>query len=75
MEGPLCRQMQDATTAFTMADAGDRELQVDMELPDNVLGPYSDTGNEAKPRVLRSVPGRVLGPGHNSIILGPDGSD
>jgi len=35
-------------------------------------GPYSDAGNEAGPRVLRSIPGCVLGPGHNCVILGPD---
>ena len=37
------------------------------------MGPYSDAGNEAGPRVLKTVPGYVLGPGHNSIVLGPDG--
>ncbi|MEZ0327449.1 MAG: glycoside hydrolase family 43 protein [Fimbriimonas sp.] len=25
------------------------------------------------PRVLKSVPGKVLGPGHNSVVTGPDG--
>ena len=42
-------------------------------MADHVLGPYSDAGNERGPRVLRTVPGHVLGPGHNSIGLGPDG--
>ena len=46
---------------------------VDYGVADNVMGPYSDAGNEAGPRVLRSRPGYVLGPGHNSIVLGPDG--
>jgi beta-xylosidase len=46
---------------------------VDYGVADHVLGPYSDAGGEAGPRVLRSVPGRVRGPGHNSVVRGPDG--
>ncbi len=48
---------------------------VDYGIADAVLGPYSDTGNETGARVLRSVPGQVLGPGHNSIVRGPGGED
>jgi beta-xylosidase len=40
---------------------------VDYVVADSVLGPYSDEGAEGGPRVLRSVPGRVLGPGHCSV--------
>ena len=36
----------------------------------SVLGPYREP--EAGPVVLRGVPGHVLGPGHNSVVLGPD---
>ena len=46
---------------------------VDYGVADSVMGPYSDAGNENGPRVLRSHPGYVLGPGHNSIVLGPNG--
>src|SRR5205085_7798009 len=37
------------------------------------LGPYDHPSSAQGPRVLRSVPGRLLGPGHNSIVVGPDG--
>jgi hypothetical protein len=37
------------------------------------MGPYSDAGDENGPRVLRTVPGRLIGPGHNTIVRGPDG--
>lgn len=37
----------------------------------NPLGPYTDQADH--PRVLRSVPGHVRGPGHHSIVPGPDG--
>ncbi len=33
------------------------------------MGPYSDAGNEAGPRVLKSFSGYVKGPGHNSIVF------
>jgi beta-xylosidase len=46
---------------------------VDYGIAESVMGPYSDAGNESGPRVLRSVPGQVLGPGHNSLVRGPDG--
>jgi len=45
---------------------------VDYGVADQVLGPYSDAGSELGPRVLRTVQGKLLGPGHNSVILGPD---
>ena len=48
---------------------------VDYAVADHVLGPYSDAGNEAGPRVLKTVPGKVLGPGHNSLVTGPDGRE
>ena len=45
---------------------------VDYVVADHVLGPYSGQGREA--RVLKGVPGKVRGPGHHSIALGPDGT-
>jgi beta-xylosidase len=47
---------------------------VDYGVADRVTGPYSDAGNEAGPRVLRSLPG-VIGPGHNSIVDTPEGEE
>src|SRR5688500_7803121 len=45
---------------------------VDYVVADSVLGPYSDAGAEQGPRVLRTVPGKVLGPGHCSVVCDPD---
>jgi GH43 family beta-xylosidase len=47
---------------------------VDYAIADHVLGPYSGAGGENGPRILKTVPGKVVGPGHNSIVDGPDGS-
>jgi arabinan endo-1,5-alpha-L-arabinosidase len=44
---------------------------VDYVVADHPLGPYTGQGDH--PRVLQSVPGRVRGPGHHSIVPGPDG--
>jgi len=46
---------------------------VDYGVADHIMGPYSDAGNENGPRVLKTVPNHVIGPGHNTIIRGPDG--
>jgi GH43 family beta-xylosidase len=44
---------------------------VDFVVADRPLGPYSEGGDE--PRVLRGIPGHVRGPGHHSMVFGPDG--
>lgn len=45
---------------------------VDYGIAENIWGPYADTGNEEGARVLRTVPGKIIGPGHHSIVKGPD---
>jgi len=45
---------------------------IDYAVADEVTGPYSDDGIEAGPRVLHTVPGQFVGPGHNCIVTGPD---
>ena len=44
---------------------------VDYVVADNPMGPYSGQGDRA--RVLSAIPGKVRGPGHHSIVKGPDG--
>ena len=39
---------------------------------DHPLGPWTDDAAVHGPTVLKGVPGKVLGPGHNSVVLGPD---
>jgi beta-xylosidase len=46
---------------------------VSYAVADHPLGPWRDEWSEAGPAVLRGVPGKVLGPGHNCVVLGPDG--
>jgi GH43 family beta-xylosidase len=44
---------------------------LDYVVADRIEGPYRDA-SEGAPRILRTVPDRVVGPGHNSIVVGPD---
>jgi beta-xylosidase len=46
---------------------------VDFAVADRPMGPYRETGDGSGARILRTVPGRMLGPGHNSLVEGPDG--
>lgn len=44
---------------------------VDYVVADHPMGPYTGQGDRA--RVLSSVAGRVRGPGHHSVVRGPQG--
>jgi beta-xylosidase len=39
---------------------------------DDPLGPWRDDFAQHGPYVLKGVEGKVIGPGHNSVVLGPD---
>jgi beta-xylosidase len=39
---------------------------------DHPLGPWKDDAAVRGPTVLKGIPGKVIGPGHNSVVLGPD---
>lgn len=71
LEGPCVRKHGDRYYCFYSGGRWETDSYgVDYGVADHVMGPYSDAGNELGPRVLRSMPGYVLGPGHNSITTG-----
>jgi beta-xylosidase len=75
LEGPCVRKLDGRYYCFFSGGRWETERYgVDYAVADHVLGPYSDAGGEAGPRILKTVPGRVLGPGHNSMVEGPGGS-
>jgi beta-xylosidase len=45
---------------------------VGFAVADSVMGPYYEEPGLPGPTVLRGVEGKVLGPGHNSVVRGPD---
>jgi len=74
LEGPFAIKHQQRYFCFFSGGRWENETYgVDYGVANCVTGPYSDAGNESGPRVLRTVPGTVIGPGHNSIVTGPDG--
>ncbi len=76
LEGPFIRKHEGRYYCFYSGGNWETgSYGVDYGVADQVAGPYSDAGNEKGPRVLRTSPGRVIGPGHNSFITGPDGLD
>ena len=63
--------MKAATTSFTAAGRGTRPTMASATpSPTSCWGLTQEP--EAGPAVLRGVPGHVFGPGHNSVVLGPD---
>lgn len=74
LEGPFVRKHEGRYYCFYSGGRWETpNYGVDYGVADHVLGPYSDAGNESGPRVLRTIPNQVLGPGHNSLAIGPDG--
>lgn len=74
VEGPCVRKHDGRYWCFYSGGRWETEnYGVDYAVAERVTGPYSDAGSEGGPRVLRTIPDRVLGPGHNSIARGPDG--
>jgi GH43 family beta-xylosidase len=46
---------------------------VDWAVSDSVSGPWKFDGSPEGARLLRTIPGELLGPGHNCTAVGPDG--
>ena len=76
LEGPFVRKRAGRYYCFYSGGRWENDTYgVDFAVADHIMGPYSDVGNESGPRVLKTQPGRVIGPGHNSIVAAPDGTD
>lgn len=55
---------------YSGSNFGTENYGLDVVEADSVMGPYTNQGEYA--RVLRGVPKLVRGPGHHSIVTGPD---
>ena len=74
LEGPCVRKHGGRYFCFYSAGRWENESYgVDYAEAEDVLGPYYDESCDTGPRVLHTVPGEMIGPGHNSIAVGPDG--
>ncbi len=75
LEGPFVRAHCGRYYCFYSGGAWEEDTYgVSYAVADHPLGPWHEPVADG-PTVLRSVPGRVIGPGHNSVVTGPDGQD
>jgi beta-xylosidase len=76
LEGPFVRKHDGLYYCFYSGGRWETDTYgVDYHIAENILGPYTAAGTASRARVLRTIPGKVIGPGHNSIVTGPDGLD
>lgn len=76
IEGPCVRKRNGRYWCLYSAGCWNSDSYgVDYAVADSVAGPWSDAGNESGPRVLKTVRGDRIGPGHNSIVTDPAGQD
>ncbi len=75
LEGPCIRKRNGRYWCLYSAGRWeDNTYGIDFAVADHILGPYLTGDNSAGPRLLRTIPDVLIGPGHNSLILGPDGA-
>lgn len=76
LEGPFVRHVDGRYYCFYSGGAWEQESYgVSYGVADHPLGPWTEADAAAGPALLRTVAGRVLGPGHNCVVEGPDGAD
>jgi beta-xylosidase len=69
LEGPCVRKRNGRYYCLFSGGRWENDTYgVDYGVAESVCGPYADTAHLPAPRVLRTLPGLVLGPGHNSIV-------
>jgi GH43 family beta-xylosidase len=74
LEGPCVRKHDGRYYCFYSGGRWESDRYgVDYGIAEHVMGPYRHPDTCERPRVLGTLPGRLLGPGHNSIVVGPDG--
>lgn len=74
LEGPFV--VHEAGRYYCLYSGGnwqDLSYGVDYVVADAVMGPYRDDSTHDGPRILRTVAGQVIGPGHCSVTFAPDG--
>ncbi len=73
LEGPCLVKHQDRYYCLYSGGCWQTDTYgVDYVVGESVLGPYSDEGAAHGARLLRTVPDRLIGPGHCSVVTAPD---
>ncbi|HWH37782.1 MAG TPA: glycoside hydrolase family 43 protein [Candidatus Limnocylindrales bacterium] len=75
LEGPFVVKRLGRYWCFYSGGAWTSEgYGVSYAVADSPLGPFAEPPADG-PTVLRTRPGELIGPGHNSVVVGPDGAD
>lgn len=75
LEGPFVVKRQGRYWCFYSGGAWTSTgYGVSYAVADSPLGPFSEPASDG-PLVLRSRPGELEGPGHNSVVVAPNGED
>jgi GH43 family beta-xylosidase len=73
VEGPFVREHDGAYYCFYSGGAWkEPNYGVSYVVADHPLGPFVSEGDAGGPKLLRTRPGWVVGPGHASMVHGPD---
>jgi arabinan endo-1,5-alpha-L-arabinosidase len=74
LEGPFVRRRDDRYVLFYSGGNWEEPTYgVGWAEAEHPLGPWRE--QVGRPPLLRTVPGHVVGPGHNCVVPGPDGQD
>jgi beta-xylosidase len=74
LEGPFVRKYEGRYYCFYSGGSWlEPTYAVGYAVADHPLGPWVEP--EGVPPLLRTIPDKVIGPGHNSVVTGPDGLD
>ncbi|QBE61881.1 glycoside hydrolase family 43 protein [Pseudoduganella lutea] len=75
VEGPAVQRHAGRYYLFYSGGAWEREnYGVSYVVADHPLGPFTRPDEGGGALLIRTAPGRVIGPGHNSFTLSPDGT-
>ncbi len=75
LEGPFVRKRGSRYYLFYAGGAWETEnYGVSYAVGDSPFGPFEDARGD-RPALLQTIPGAVIGPGHASVVEGPDGND
>ncbi|WUR10919.1 glycoside hydrolase family 43 protein [[Empedobacter] haloabium] len=76
VEGPAVQQHDGKYYCFYSGGAWEREnYGVSYVVADHPLGPFTRPPQGERALLMSTRPGRLIGPGHNSFTLSPDGSE
>jgi beta-xylosidase len=76
IEGPCVRKREGRYWCLFSAGRWENDSYgVDWVVADSVAGPWRPEATPQGARLLRTVPGSLIGPGHNSVVEGTGGAD